>query len=154
MSAAAMQLIFAERFKQMFTCTQKQWKEKLAELIPAADTVYDPEDASYQGQFNNLLDNFFTANRPARNRDELIKGNSFIENGRIIFRSEDLFNYLTIRHFKHTPHETWGWLKQMGATAKQLNIKGKAIRVWSLPEPEKHDNTPITLPTEVEQEEL
>jgi hypothetical protein len=121
--------------------------------METCDEVTDPDDASRQGQFENLVDNFFSSSRPARNKDELIKGNSFIENGRIIFRSEDLLNYLNIRRFQHTPHEVWMWLKSMDASSQQLRVKDKMIRVWTLPEPERFDSSKgIDLPANIEEE--
>lgn len=154
-SPSDLQRVFAERFTTVIIIGKhKDWLTKLKELMETCDEVNDPDDASHQGQFENLLDNFFTASRPARNKDELIKGNSYIEGGRVYFRSEDLFQYLSVRRFSHTPHEIWMWMKQMGAKATQLKIKGKNIRVWSIPEPEKYEASHIDLPTEVEQEEL
>lgn len=122
------------------------WHERLKKLLETCDIVEDPDDASRQGQFENLLDNFFSGSPPARNRDELIKGNCYSEEGRVYFRSEELFNYLQIRRFQYVPHEVWMWLKQIGATHCRMSVKGKDLRVWSIPEPQKFDNTPIALP--------
>lgn len=147
LSPPLLQKVFLEKFTQLVIIGKKTlWHEKLQELMRTCDSVQDPEDASDQGQFENLLDNFFSASRPARNRDELIKGNSFIENGRIYFRSEDLLNYLKVHRFQHKTHDVWMWLKQMGATAMRMSVKGKDLRVWSLPEPTKFDATPLALP--------
>ena len=128
------------------------WHVKLKEMMETCSEVQDPEDASRHGQFENLLDNFFTSSRPARNKDELIKGNSFTENGRIYFRSEDLFNYLNVHRFTNTPHEIWTWLRQTDAQTSIIKIKGKAIRVWSLPEPSRYDGSEIALPSQLETE--
>jgi hypothetical protein len=140
-----LQKVFAEKFMVVIISGKhKDWLVRLKELMLTCDEVTDPEDASKQGQFEKLLDNFFSASRPARNRDELIKGNSYTENGRIYFRSEDLFNYLNVRRFNHNTHEIWQWLKDVGATDHQMRIKGKMLRTWSLPEPEKFDNMELT----------
>lgn len=140
-----LQKIFAEKFLMVIISGKhKDWMLRLKELMLTADDVTDPDDASKQGQFEKLLDNFFSASRPARNRDELIKGNSYTESGRIYFRSEDLFNYLNVRRFNHNTHEIWQWLKFLGATDHQMRIKGKMLRTWSLPEPEKYDNTELS----------
>jgi hypothetical protein len=153
LSQTAMQKIYVDKFSMLIIFGKgKEYLMKIKDLIQSATLIDDPEDASRQGQFEKILDGFFTASRPARNKDELIKGNSYIEDGRVHFRSEDLFEYLTVRRFNHQPHEVWMWLKEMKAEARQMKIKGKTIRVWSIPEPEKFDNTPIDLPTNTEEE--
>jgi hypothetical protein len=153
MSPAELQKIFIEKFMRVIIPGKRfEWHERLAELMQTCNEVIEPDDASTQGQFENLLDNFFSASRPARNKDELIKGNSYTTGGRIHFRSEDLFNYLSVRRFNHKPHDIWIWLKSMGATATQLRVKGKLIRVWSLPEPERFDGSELSLPTQLVEE--
>lgn len=151
-----LQKVFLERFNVLILFGKsRDWHERLRELVAAADVISDPEDASRQGQFENLLDNFFNSSRPARNRDEIIKGNSYLEEGRVHFRSEDLFNYLGTRRFTYIPHEVWGWLKQIGARDKQLRVRGKLVRVWTLPEPEHFDQSkPLDLPPDVTEEML
>jgi hypothetical protein len=132
---------------------QKDWIMRLKELMETCDEVTDPDDASRQGQFENLVDNFFNNSRLARNKDELIKGNSYVDNGKIHFRSEDLMNYLNIKRFQHQAHEVWMWIKQMGGTNGQIRIKDKMLRVWILPEPTRFDNsTGIELPSNIEEE--
>lgn len=140
-----LQKVFAEKFMVVvISGKHKDWLLRLKELMLTCDDIADPEDASKQGQFEKLLDNFFSASRPARNRDELIKGNSYTDGGRIYFRSEDLFNYLNVRRFNHNTHEIWQWLKSLGANDHQMRIKGKMLRTWSLPEPEKFDNVDLS----------
>jgi hypothetical protein len=129
----------------------KGYEEMVSEKVKTADIVHDPDDASQQGQFENLLENYFSSSRPARNRDELIKGNSYLEDGRVHFRSQDLFQYLAIRRFSYKPHEIWLWLKQMGASDRQMRVKGKMIRVWTLPEPEAYEQTAISSPIGIEE---
>jgi hypothetical protein len=141
-----LQKVFMEKFMVVIIAGKtKDWMHRLKELMVTCDDVTDPEDASKQGQFEKLLDNFFSASRPARNRDELIKGNSYTDAGRIYFRSEDLFNYLNVRRFNHNTHEIWQWLKLLGATDHQMRIKGKMLRTWSLPEPEKYDTIELSI---------
>jgi hypothetical protein len=154
LSPTLLQRVFLDRFSIVIIIgKQRDWVIRLKELMETCDTVHDPDDASRQGQFENLVDKFFSDSRPAKNKDELIKGNSFAEGGRIHFRSEDLLNYLNIRRFTHTPHEVWMWLKQMSGESKQLRVKDKMLRVWTLPEPTRFNNaTGIELPAEIEEE--
>jgi hypothetical protein len=155
LSPQQMQKVFAEKFTVIIiTGKQRDWHERLQELMETCDEVIDPDDASRQGQFENLVNNFFSGSRPARNPDEIIKGNSFIEDERIHFRSEDLFNYLTVRRFAQTPHEVWSWLKDMGAEEGRRTIRKKQVRLWSLPlkNLERFDaTTSMDLPDEIEE---
>jgi hypothetical protein len=142
-----------EKFSVLIMIKQQTLDEMMNEALKSAETVIDPDDASRQGQFQNMLDNYFGQSRPARNKDELIKGNAFLEDGRVMFRSEELFKHLKINRFEHTPHEVWMWLKKLGAEEKQIRVKGRKLRVWTLPEPEKFDTTTgIELPQQVEEE--
>jgi hypothetical protein len=149
-----LQKVFLERLSVVILIGKnKDHMIHIKELIATSDEVHDPDDASRQGQFENLVDNYFNSSRPARNKDELIKGNSFIEDRKIHFRSEDLFQYLLVRRFQHTPHEVWMWLKEMGAKDKQMRIRDKMLRVWTLPEPTRFDTKEgIALPGEIEEE--
>jgi len=150
LSPMELQKVFIEKFATVIIPGKRtEWHTRLQELMETCTEVQDPDDASVQGQFENLLDNFFSASRPARNKEELIKGNSFTEGGRIHFRSEDLFNYLTVRRFQHKTHEVWMWLKAIGAMSHQLRIKGKMIRVWSIPEPERFDGSDLAMPSQL-----
>lgn len=154
LSPVLLQRIVLEKFSiVIIPGKQKEWILRVKELMETCDEVTDPDDASRQGQFENLVDNFFSNSKLARNKDELIKGNAYVENKRIFFRSEDLLNYLTIRRFQHQPHEVYMWLKQMGVNNGQMRIKDKMIKVWHLPEPDRFDTTTgIALPQEVEEE--
>jgi hypothetical protein len=154
LSPALLQRIFLDRFNIIIVIgKQRDWVLRLKELMETCDIVSDPDDASRQGQFENLVANYFENSKLGRNRDELIKGNAFVEDGKILFRSEDLMNYLKIRRFDHTPHEVWMWIKQLGGEAGQRKVKGKQLRVWILPEPEKFDTTTgINLPDNIEEE--
>jgi hypothetical protein len=142
-----------EKFSVLIMIKQQTLDEMMNEALKSAETVIDPDDASRQGQFQNMLDNYFGSSRPARNKDELIKGNSYLEDGRIMFKSEELFKYLKINRFEHTPHEIYQWLKKLGVEDRQIRVKGRKLRVWTLPEPEKFDTTTgIELPKHVEEE--
>jgi len=154
LSPMLLQRIFLDRFSIVIVIgKQRDWVLRLKELMETCDTVHDPDDASRQGQFENLVDNFFTNSRPARNKEELIKGNNYVEGGIIHFRSEDLIKYLNIHRFAHTPHEVWMWIKSMGGKGRQIRIKNKMLRLWTLPEPERYDQSSgIQLPNEVEEE--
>ena len=153
LSPAELQKVFIERFTMVIIPGKRgDWLVRLKELMESCSTIDDPDDASTQGQFENLLDGFFTNSRPARNRDEIIKGNSYTEEGRVYFRSEDLFNYLNVRRFGHTPHQVWTWLKGLKAESSQMRIKGKMVRVWSLPEPERFDGSDLALPDPLDAE--
>src|SRR5262249_37912012 len=125
-----LQKVFAERFTLLIQIGKRStWMKRLQELMQTCEEIQDPDDAREQGQFENLVDNFFSFGRMGRNKDELIKGNAFIENGRVLFRSEDLLQYLMLRRFQYTPHKVWMWLKQMGATAHRTSLRDKDLRV-------------------------
>lgn len=144
----ALQKILLERLSIVISSVKKEkWMKKIQELVQTQEVIEDPEDASRFGQFDKLLDSYFLKSRPARNKDELIKGNWWENDSRMHFLSEDLFNYLNSRKFAHNTHEIWNWLKDgRGAKHCRLVIKGKRTRVWTIPALDGYNNEDLPVP--------
>lgn len=149
-----LQKLVLEKFQKVIhPMKQEDWLDAVAKLLANVEVVEAPEDASTEGQFENLLDAFMTRGALARNRDELIKGNCWLnpEDQRIVFRSEDLFAHLQASRFSADPHTVWSWVKARGGESSQLRVKGKKVRVWSLPKPEFYEESAMDVPN-MEQE--
>jgi len=112
--------------------------------------VIDPDEASPEGQFEKALDAFLTGKVQARHRDEIMNGKPFqdVDEAKVYFRSEDLFIYLEARRFRYTnQHQVWSWLRTLGGDRKTFRIKGKPIKVWSVPAPEYFQDEDLEIPT-------
>jgi hypothetical protein len=138
MSPLDLQKIFLEKFSKVILIGKtRDWLEHLADLVAKSEVIYDPEDASKRGQFENTLQIFLTSGRKARTLDEITKGNRFEEDDKAYFRSETLLHHLSQHNVDiRRPQEIWSWLKELGADTTQRKVKGRTTRLWFMPAPE------------------
>lgn len=128
------------------------WQKLIQDRLDNAENVPAPEEASPEGRFFWHLEQFCVVTAPARVREELLLGKPWTEEGRHYFRSEDLMRYLNHHHFKDvTPRKAWSLLRnKLGATHKQLQLKGRCVQTWSVPEYAKQIEQFEKLATEVD----
>ena len=135
------------------TMPPQRWEQRINELLANVEIIQDPDDASPQGQFEKILDSFLTGKVQARQKDEIMNAKPWhdSEEQKVYFRSEDLFIYLESRRFRYnTQHQVWSWLRDLGGDRKAFRIKGKPVKVWSVPEPQFYDDTDdLDIPSEV-----
>ena len=135
------------------TMPAQRWEQRINELLNSVEVVVDPDDASPQGQFEKMLDSFLTGKVQARHRDEIMNAKPWHDSdeGKVYFRSEDLFIYLDARRFRYpSQHQVWSWLRNMGGDRKAFRIKSKPVKVWSVPAPDFYqDDDDLEIPTEV-----
>lgn len=140
-----LQVEIAEKLSKIVTVMPgPRWERRLRDLMDNADTVQMPEDASTEGQFRILVDQFLTQHGRAKHRDELLRGQPWSdpEGGRTYFRSSDLIAYLRQRYFKAgDEQEVYSMLRHMGVEKHEFNIKGKFTRVWHVPTPPNFDES-------------
>ena len=139
-----LQKICVERLNKCpSTMPGQRWEQRINELLNVVEVIQDPDDASPQGQFDKVLDSFLTGKVQARHRDELMNAKPWHDpdEGKVFFRSEDLFIYLDARRFKYqSQHQIWSWLRNSGGDRKVFRIKSKLVKVWSMPAPEFYDD--------------
>lgn len=111
------------------------WEQHLGTLLANVVVVEAPKDASVEGQFLAHVETFCTGRAQARSIDEILQGKPWTDNGRTYFRSTDLNRFLSQQQFRDlTKPKMWAILKRSGGTAQDLELKGKATKVWSVPE--------------------
>ena len=133
----------------------QKWEQRINELLSTVEVIQDPDDASPQGQFEKVLDSFLTGKVQARHKDEIMNGKPWndIDSEKVFFRSEDLFIYLESRRFRYpSQHQVWSWLRSIGGDRKTFRIKGKVVKVWSVPTPEFYEEEDLEIPSAVEEE--
>jgi hypothetical protein len=101
--------------------------EKRLEIVEA------PEDASSLGQIKIMVDRFLEENKHSEDKDALLEGTPYFENGAIYFRSTDLSSWLQKEKFTVHSHKLYALLRTLGCECGAYNIKGKLVRWWSLP---------------------
>lgn len=122
--------------------TPQRWLQFLNSLLPTADIVPLPEDASPLGQLWQHIQMFLSEGVVANEREKLLMGVPVRENGHVCFRSTDMFQYLNSRRipFK-SPQQVWELLRQRGAEKDGWSINGSYVNVWKLTTP-KHEEPP------------
>ena len=145
-----LQKICVERLNKCpSTMAVQRWESRINELLTSVEVIQDPDDASPQGQFEKVLDGFLTGKVQARHKDEIMNAKPWHDSdeGKVFFRSEDLFIYLDARRFKYqSQHQIWSWLRSSGGDRKTFRIKSKPVKVWSVPAPEFYDDDELAVP--------
>lgn len=118
------------------TVKTRKWEKKVRELLQNIEVIEAPEDAGAEGQFNIHLENFCMGRAPARNKDELLMGKVWFEDGYLHFRSVDLFKYLDQQHFREfNQAKIWSIMQEnFNAKKDEYRVKGRHIRTWRIPE--------------------
>ena len=116
--------------------TPIRWLKFLNDLLPTADTVPLPEDASQLGQIWEYVLMFLSQGVMATERDKILLGVPYREEGLIYFRSTDLFSFLNGRHVAYkSPQQVWELLRGRGGETRFWKLSGKGTNVWSVPAP-------------------
>jgi hypothetical protein len=119
--------------------TPARWLRTLNDLLPTADLVPLPEDASPLGQLWEYIEMFLTQQVMAVEKEKVILGQPFRDGDRTYFRSIDLFKYLDGRRIQYkSPQMVYDFLKRKGGEKTFWNVGGKGINVWYLPTPVTH----------------
>jgi len=94
------------------------------------------QDASIQGQFYDYLEEFCTLMQQAEVREEILLRRPWTdeEEQRTYFRLKDFAAFLRKnKFFEYKSHRIAQRLRDINGNATSLKIKGKAIRVWTIP---------------------
>jgi len=94
------------------------------------------QDASIEGQFYDFLEEFCTSMQQAQAREEILLRRPWTEEEeeKTYFRLKDFEAFLKKnRFFEYKSHRIAQRLRDINGDATSLKIKGKAIRVWSIP---------------------
>jgi hypothetical protein len=114
--------------------TPAKWLTYLGELIQTADVVPVPEDASPTGQLWEWIENFMYQNVSAIDKEEVWMGKPYREEGKVFFRSSDLFRYLNARKIPFKSEQAvWQLLRKRGGSTEEWHIGKNWANVWVLP---------------------
>lgn len=139
-------LVIAERLHRVpARMKDNSWREMWNALLETVEVIPAPPDASASGEFFELLNSF--AERPAQNREQMLLGLPYPDDGYLWFSLGDLMNHLRQHDFRYERRHVVVRLREIDATEKQMKIKGKVLRCWGVPEhwfnrqTEAHDPT-------------
>lgn len=128
---------------------QSEWDDRVRELIADAEIITAPEDAGVLGQFKALVAEFLARRVHAETRDDLITGLPLEEEGKVMFRSQDLLGWLVKKGFKaYEPSQVFTILRDhFKADATQARVKGAQLRLWRVPTPDGELSEPLATVT-------
>lgn len=130
----------------------QRWLRYLSDVIQTADIVMMPDDAGPTGQLWEWVENFCLQQVNALTWEEVWLGKPYRENGKVYFRSHDLFRYLDARRVDYKSEQAvWHLLREKGGDTLGKKIAGRFVNLWFLPMPEAIQ---LTQDDEVENEEL
>jgi len=127
-------ICFERLDKVLPALSQKKWDEVLRKAIEKRTLESVPEDASPEGQFWELLEQFCNGRVQAYSRDEVTGNKPFLEEGRVYFKLAGLLSYLDRMKFRHlTMQRITAVLTSRGGVSGKMTVQGKQVRVWSVP---------------------
>lgn len=111
------------------------WQNIIQGLLDKVTIIEAPVDTTAKGQMIELLEKFLTSRAQARSKDELIIGKPWTDNNRHWFRMSDLMTYLEKNRYKDMKlNQVASALKELGGEHVFVNIKGRGLNIWSVPE--------------------
>lgn len=123
------------------TTAKQQWEARINQLLrdmteTEGAIVEVSEDASIDGQFYDYLEEFCTSMQQAQVRDEILLRRPFTddEEGRTYFRLKDFEAHLRKnKFFEYKSHKIAQRLRDRNGESTVMKIKGKAVRLWTIP---------------------
>jgi hypothetical protein len=125
-----------------------EWDGLISQLLENVTLIEAPEDAGVLGQFKTYVYAFLSKRRVAVDRADLLRGLPWEHEGKVYFRSMDLYAELTNRYKfrQYNQNEIWMALRDMGAGKHEFNVHKMFVRVWWLPVPENEQGEPFEQP--------
>lgn len=114
-----------------------RWLKTLAQIVPTADIVETPAEASKSGQLWELALQFLFGKELSEDREQVHIGNPFREREHVYFRAYDLYRWLDAHRFSY-PSQQWVYqeIQEHGAEHHPMNIKNKFTNLWRIPMPD------------------
>lgn len=124
-----------------------QWRTVIQTLLEKVNIILVPRDASISGQLLDLLEMFCISKAQARVKEEIILGKPWTDKGRHYFKMANFLSYLERHHFREMKvHKIAQLIKDHGGDHVFMNLRGKGINLWSVPEFKKHDEESLEMP--------
>jgi hypothetical protein len=110
------------------------WQSVIQDLLKTVTIVEAGLDASPRGLLFEYLEKFCTSRVQARNKDEILLGKPWTENGFHYFRISDFYAFLDrVRFREFKIHQISSILRENGGDHAFIKLKGKGINIWKMP---------------------
>lgn len=130
----------------------EDWQAIIQGLLEQVTVVEMPVELTSSGILKRHLEDFCTSRAQAQNKEEILTGKPWTDNGYHFFRMSDFMDYLERRKFRELNLSEIGmWFREWKAEKKFMNLKGKGCTLTVVPEfkgqqVEKFDVTVDTTP--------
>ena len=119
------------------------WQILINGLLAEANEIEVPEELTYKGHFNQLLESFCYGRVQAQSAEELLIGKPWIMNGFVYFKIDSLLEFFRQKGFtQYSKGQIQERIKEINhgdkcnepRNFKTTDGKQKSIRVWWVPE--------------------
>ena len=134
--------------KYPIAVNQRSWQTRIQLLLDNLTIIEVPPDATYGGEFEDLLHAFCCERAKGEEREDVLQGVAVWTEERVYFQVKDLKKHLSVNDFNHyTSNKITLRLQDTKAEKMFWRVRGKGVHVWSLPQSFfLSDDDPMTLP--------
>lgn len=111
------------------------WLNSVQKCLDAATVIEAPKEASIEGTFRDILEQFLTDRHRAQSRDEILLGKPYLEEEEMVFmfRLRDLMDFLERSRFRdYSRPKTITAIRELGGDHKFFNLRGKGTNLWMI----------------------
>ena len=114
---------------------QRAWQTRIQTLLDNVTIIEVPPDATFRGEFEDLLHAFACERARGEEREDILQGVAVWLDGRVYFQVKDIKKHLSVNDFNHyTSNKITLRLQQLEAEKKFWRVRGKGVHVWSMPQ--------------------
>jgi hypothetical protein len=123
-----------------------KWRDEVQRLLENVEVIEAPLEASPEGQFY-LYFREFVEKRGTDNKEAILRGNVYLNEGKAYFKSTDLYQYLKREGFRDLKQtQMYILLHALGLEKDRWNLKGTTVSWWAVPY-DKLQDAPFDAPT-------
>ena len=112
---------------------QRSWQTRIQTLLDNVTIVEVPPDATFKGEFEDLLHAFACERAKGEEREDILQGVAVWLDDRVYFQVKDLKKHLSVNDFNHyTSNRVTLRLRDLNAEKMFWRVRGKGVHVWSL----------------------
>lgn len=113
----------------------QRWDKFQRDLLASVTVVAMPDDAGPLGQLWQRVEAFASQRVMAEEPEGVLRGAPFRRDGRVYFRSSDLFQYLSNHRFRYREQDVWSLLNDRSGGHEEWSLGGGSVQVWWIPAP-------------------
>tara|TARA_R110000822_G_scaffold65575_3_gene160461 strand:+ start:15394 stop:16917 length:1524 start_codon:yes stop_codon:yes gene_type:complete len=114
---------------------QRAWQTRIQTLLDNVAIVEVPPDATFKGEFEDLLNAFACERAKGEEREDILQGVAVWVEEKVFFQVKDIKKHLSVNDFNHyTSNKITLRLQDLQAEKMFWRVRGKGVHVWSLPQ--------------------